>query len=144
MQIAPQQVSLLADVVASTSSPTLTVRSIKPWGNRRMMARLACESTDQCLPFLVSLEMAPGVDPKSVQMSVPAVASPPPASLKRFAVKGGTSATLLLDSQRVHVRLSVICLESGALGQTIRVTDKDHRMVFHAQVIDAGLLQGRL
>jgi flagella basal body P-ring formation protein FlgA len=50
----------------------------------------------------------------------------------------------MLDSERVHIRLSVICLENGAPGQMIRVTGKDHRLVFTAQVIDGSLLKGRL
>lgn len=144
MQVAPQQVTLLSDVVSNSDSPRLTVRSIEPWGNRGMMARLACESSDQCLPFLVSLKMAPGADTHAAmaaaQASLPILASSP----KHFAVRSGTPATLLLDSERVHIRLSVICLESGVLGQTIRVTDRDRRTVFRAQVVDGGLLKGRL
>jgi len=59
-------------------------------------------------------------------------------------VRSGSPATLMLDSDRVHIRLSVICLENGAPGQRIRVTGKDHRLVFTAQVIDGSLLKGRL
>jgi flagella basal body P-ring formation protein FlgA len=50
----------------------------------------------------------------------------------------------MLDSERVHIRLSVICLQNGAPGQMIRVTGKDRKLVFTAQVIDGGLLKGRL
>lgn len=146
-QIAPEQVTMLADVVASTNAPRLTVRSIESWGNGRMTARLECESSDQCLPFFVSLNM----NPDSAAQAVAAVAqSASPAtgssasSPKHLIVRSGTPATLLLDSERVHIRISVICLESGALGQTIRVTDRDRKMVFRAQVVDDGLLKGRL
>jgi hypothetical protein len=50
----------------------------------------------------------------------------------------------MLDSDRVHIRLSVICLESGVPGQTIRVTGKDRKLVYRAEVIDGSLLKGRL
>ena len=47
-------------------------------------------------------------------------------------------------ADRVHIRLSVICLQNGAPGQMIRVTGKDRKLVFTAQVIDGNLLKGRL
>lgn len=141
--VVPEQVTLLADVVATTSAPRLTVRSIEPWGNQRMTARVECESSDQCLPFFVTLNTGSGSAAQSAavaQTYLPVQASSP----KHFAVRSGTPATLLLDGDRVHIRLSVVCLESGAPGQTIRVTDREHKMVFHAQVVDGGLLRGRL
>jgi hypothetical protein len=143
VDVAPEQVTLLADVVATTGAPRLTVRSMQRWGNQKMVARLECESSDQCLPFLVSLKMNPGEDTGSVppQGYVPIVST---SAAKHFVVKSGTPATLMLEGQRVHIRLNVICLESGATGQTIRVTDRDHKVVYHAQVVDGGLLQGRL
>jgi hypothetical protein len=144
--VAPEQVTLLADVVATSTAPRLTVRSIEPWGNQRMTARIECESSDQCLPFFVSLNTGPGASAQSAavaQTYLPVQASSG-SSQKHFAVRSGTPATLLLDGDRVHVRLSVVCLESGTPGQTIRVTDREHKMVFHAQVVDGGLLKGRL
>jgi|SRR5579863_2942080 hypothetical protein len=143
MPVAPEQITLLADVVASTNAPRLTVRSIEPWGEHRMTARIECGSSDQCLPFFVSLNT--GSDTASEAAAAAAQSYLPAANLpKHFVVKSGTPATLLLDGDRVHIRLSVICLESGAPGQTIRVTDREHKMVFHAQVVDGGLLKGRL
>lgn len=140
--VAPEQVTLLADVVASTRTPRLTVSSIQRWGNQRMMARLECESSDECLPFFVSVKVDPGVAgaPSVVRAPLPASVSTP----KHFLVKSGTPATLLLDGERVHIRLAVICMESGVAGQTIRAMDRDRKVVFRAQVIDGGLLQGRL
>ncbi|HEX3892167.1 MAG TPA: hypothetical protein VHW46_06310 [Terracidiphilus sp.] len=146
MQVVPDQVTLLAEVVSNTSAPRLTVRSISPWSNQRMMARLECESSDQCLPFVVSLKLTPrpDVDPvANTQAELPA-GLPAVSGARRFAVHIGTPATLLLDGERVHIRLAVICLESGAPGQTIRVSDRDHKTVFHAQVVDGSTLKGTL
>ena len=146
MQVAPEQVTLLADVSATTSAPTLTVRSIEPWSNHRMTARIECENSEQCLPFFVSLGMEP--DAASQAGAAVAHANLPKTSTvsssRKFAVLSGTPATLLLDGERVHIKLSVVCLESGVRGQTIRVTDRDRKMVFHAQVVESGLLKGSL
>ena len=142
VEVSPDQVTLVAEVVASTNAPHLTVSSMQRWGSQRMMARLQCASSDECLPFFVSLKVDSGVGggPSVVRASMPATVSTP----KHFLVKSGMPATLLLDGQRVHIRLAVVCLESGVAGQTIRATDRDRKVIFRAQVVDGGLLQGRL
>ena len=70
MQIAPAQVTLLSVVVATNPTPRLTVRSIQPWGSQRMMARLECESKEQCLPFFVGLQMGNGSDAQGGGQSI--------------------------------------------------------------------------
>ncbi|HEX4283534.1 MAG TPA: flagella basal body P-ring formation protein FlgA [Terracidiphilus sp.] len=145
IEVAPDQVTLLADAVASTNTPHLTVRSMQRWGNQRMMARLQCESSDQCLPFMVSLRVNSAADAQSGGNTGQTPAQVLVASGARdFAVRGGTPATLMLEGPRVHIRLQVICLENGARGQTIRVTDRERKRVYRAQVVDGGLLQGKL
>jgi hypothetical protein len=145
VQILPEQVTLLTDVVATKVSPVLKVRSIERWSNERMMARLECENREECLPFFVGLRMGQRVASSgSLVEGAPFFSSGPAGTSKAFVVRSGSPATLMLDSDRVHIRLSVICLENGAPGQRIRVTGKDHRLVFTAQVIDGSLLKGRL
>jgi hypothetical protein len=147
MQVLPEQVTLLTDVVATKASPALKVRSIERWTNERMMARLECENREECLPFFVGLRMGQSgaaASSGSPSQGAKLFDSGATGSSKAFAVRSGSPATLMLDSERVHIRLSVICLENGAPGQMIRVTGKDHRLVFTAQVIDGSLLKGKL
>jgi hypothetical protein len=147
MRISPQQVELLSNVVATTPAPMLEVKSMERTGDHRTMVRLDCADPGQCLPFFVAVRSSPtngpllalaDSDPSSA--AIPAMRPRPGA----FTVRAGSPATLLLDSNRVHIRLSVICLENGAAGQTIRVTSKDHRQVYNAEVVDAALLRGQL
>jgi hypothetical protein len=147
MQVSPGQVTLLTDVVATKQFPVLKVRTIERWSNERMMARLECENTQECLPFVVGLRVnedaaanSPAILPQGA-MLFNSASRPSP---KDFVVRSGSVATLLLDSDRVHIKLTVICLENGAPGQTIRVTGKDRKLVYRAQVIDGSLLKGRL
>ncbi|HUD55494.1 MAG TPA: flagella basal body P-ring formation protein FlgA [Terracidiphilus sp.] len=144
MQVSPQQVTLLSDVVATKVSPILKVRSIERWDDQRMMARMECENTVECLPFFVGLRIGQGNATQASGSSSQAYSSAPGLPSKAFVVRSGSPATLMLDSERVHIRLSVICLQNGAPGQMIRVTGKDRKLVFTAQVIDGGLLKGRL
>ena len=142
--IAPQQVVLLSDVVAASAHPALRVESVQRWDGRQLMARLSCANPGECVPFFVALR----VDSQT-QAQIPAQASAPLISPERMAlqsplVRAGTPATLLLDGDHVHIRLTVICLQNGTAGQTIRATDKDRRIFYTAQVADHGLLKGRL
>ena len=59
-------------------------------------------------------------------------------------VHAGSHATLLIDGQRLHIKLPVICLENGVAGHSIRVTALDHKQTYVAEVVDATLLKGTL
>jgi flagella basal body P-ring formation protein FlgA len=44
----------------------------------------------------------------------------------------------------VHIRIRAICLQAGAPGQMIHVTDTNHRQIYVAQVVDTSVVKGRL
>src|ERR1700679_724312 len=144
MTILPEQVTLLTEVVATRVAPVLKVRSIERWDDQRMMARMECQNQDECLPFFVGLRVNQGDATQTHGRSSQAYSAGPTLPSKAFVVRSGSPATLLLDSDRVHIRLSVICLQNGAPGQLSRVTGKDRKLGFTAQVIDGGLLKGKL
>lgn len=145
MQVSPQQVTMLTEVVAANAAPVLKVRSIEPWGNQRMLVRIECQSQKECLPFFVGLNQ--GGDHSSAAASskdVPAAGAGSSPDPRRFVVRTGSPAILLLDSDRVHIRIPVTCLENGSPGQMIRVRGKEHRVIFTAQVVDSTSLKGTL
>lgn len=142
--VAPEQVALLANVVASTPAPHLVVRSMQRLGNEKMMARIECEDSEQCLAFFVNLKIDAAAAGQFVPSIVSSPAINPATSSRNIVIRGGTPATLMLEGERIHIRIPVICLENGTKGQMIRATDRDRKRVFRAQVVDGGLLQGRL
>jgi len=105
---------------------------------------MECKNQGECLPFFVGLRVNQGDATQASGGSSQAYSTAPSLPSRAFVVRSGSPATLLLDSDRVHIRLSVICLQNGAPGQMIRVTGKDRKLVFTAQVIDGNLLKGRL
>ncbi len=144
LAVRPEQVELLSNVVASTPTPKLRVQSMQTWGDHRMMVRLECESPEECVPFFVGIAVN-GQDQERLSASaaeIPQLARKSP--FKSYAVRAGSQATLLLDGDHVHIRIPVICLENGAAGQTVRVTGRDRKQVYTAEVIDGSLLKGRL
>ena len=139
MPVLPQQVTLLTEVRAATSVPALKVDSMERQGDSRVLVRLSCTDTEQCLPFFVAVRG----DANTVQQ--PDTTTPKSkSSNEAIVMRSGSPATLFLEGHRIHIRLTVVCIESGAVGQTIRVASKDHKMTYQAEVVDGTTLKGRL
>ncbi len=144
MQVSADQVTLLTDVVVSSEDPQLAVKSMQRWDDHRVMVRLECANREECMPFFVGVRLSQLDAQKAVALSADRAAALRPGTAGAPAVRVGSPATLLLDGNHVHIRVSVICLQNGTPGQTIRATDRDHRVVYTAEVVDGGMLRGRL
>jgi hypothetical protein len=144
MKVSPDQIVLLTGVVANVATPELTVKSIDRMGAQRAIARLECADSQQCLPFVVSIRVAANTGSATVSATPHLQAASFQAKPAPIAVRTGSSAILLLNGGHVHIRFGVICLENGAVGQTIHVTDRDRRLVYIARVTQDGVLEGRL
>ena len=147
MAITAEQVTLLTDITSATASPSLKVDLIEPWGDHRMKVRLDCASSQECMPFFVAVRCAQplAAEPGNTAINQsPTVIAPPRIDSKSIVMHAGAPATLLLEGGRVHIRLAVVCLENGALGQTIRVSSKDHRQTYMGKVVDEEVLRASL
>lgn len=139
---APGQVFLPADAVANSAHPLLRVESVQRWGGGQLMARLSCTNPGECVPFFA--ELRANGEPAQVSSQPVQMTATQRAPMQASLVHAGMPATLLLDGDHVHIRLTVICLQNGAAGQIVRATDKERRMFYTARVTDDGLLRGRL
>jgi hypothetical protein len=147
MLVSPEQITLLSNVVATTEAPALTVKSVERWDEQRERVRLACTRTTECLPFVVLVTLrqdSPGQP--ALWRSQPPPTQQPAAnpSAKTYDVRAGSAAVLLLEGNHVHIELSVICLENGASGQTIRVATKDRKQTYKARVVDKSIVRASL
>lgn len=143
MEVSPEQITFLTDVVATKPAPALKLRSVEKIGSERLSARIECIESDECLPFFVAIRTGQEAEQQIAAISArysPAGTAPRAAAV----VRSGTTVNLFLDGEHLHIRIPVTCLESGAPGQTIRVQDKSHRLIFTAQVVDGSAVRGRL
>lgn len=151
VRTADEQVSLLAQVVASEPAPVLDILSIEPLGDRssgkrresRSLVKMGCRVSGVCLPFysIVSRPEAP-VDGLPGTLSVSHTAGN--AALKpngAIVIRVGAHATLVMDDARAHVEVAVISLENGIAGHKIHVASPDHKQVYVAEVVSANLLR---
>ena len=137
--VSPGQIQFLSTVTARDPDPVLDLISIAAWGPHSMKARIGCRDHSECLPFFVAV----GVDSPSIGLKaagtrrVLARRTPP-------VLRVGAEATLVLHSEGLQVAIPVICLESGEIGQSIRVTTSDRRRIYRAEVVNAKLLKGEI
>ncbi len=143
MQVSAAQLTMLTDAVASTADPQLKVQSMQRWPGDRVMVRMECANREECLPFFVSVRLGSG---QSDQVAMANVAMTVQGNNQRpvMVVRAGAPATLYLDGDHIHIRVAVVCLQSGAVGQTIRAAGPDRQQTYTAQVAGEGVLRGRL
>jgi hypothetical protein len=142
----PDQIEFLAGARNIGESARMRVVSVTTRTNGSLKVKLRCEDNHECLPFYVLVHGVPvhGLDRVNLVVSkrgaepLAAVSAPP------NLMRGGDHATLILESEDSRLSVPVICLQSGAQGQTIKVTSPDHRQVYEAQVVAVGMLKGTL
>jgi flagella basal body P-ring formation protein FlgA len=57
-------------------------------------------------------------------------------------LRAGAHATLILEDERLHIRVPVICVSGGAPGDKIRVTTINRHQTFEAVILNADELRG--
>jgi hypothetical protein len=145
--VTTRQIALPGNIMASTPNPALKVGAIETWGGREIRVRIECANPTECIPFFVAVH-TPQLPKQPGHSEMPATEpgllsnSAPVANL--FLVRTGSAALLLLEGEHIRIRLPVICLEDGRTGQVVRVTSKDGRQTYTAEVVSRNALKGRL
>ncbi len=133
-------VKLAAVVTSGVASPQLRIQTVSMVNPHEARLRVACSSTAECLPFLVVATGPTTIESVAVADSLKTVI----ASTTRPTLRVGTPVVLELEQGRIHIKLQVICLESGEAGKKIRVTTKDRKQSYVAEIVNPTLLKGSL
>lgn len=149
--IAEEQVSLLANMVATVPNPVLDVLSaVTLGGNRaarnagsRSIVKLACHQPGVCLPFYAIVTEPAALSAASIDKH--GGAAPIESALLKpesaIAMRAGTHAILVMNGERSHIQVSVVSLENGAVGHKVHVASPDHKQVYVAEIVSAHLLK---
>jgi hypothetical protein len=134
----PTHIALLGNVIATDPSPSFKIVSIRPQLSTTHTAiELACLRPTTCLPFYALVDTPTSIAKPSLVLTSTPTTKPP------IVMRTGTSALLLMDDGREHLQISVISMESGPAGRTIRVRTPDHRRIYSAQILNANTLEAR-
>jgi hypothetical protein len=147
----PDQIVLPMRITATAAAPMLDADAperagrLGTAGSEQARVRIRCRDHAACLPFYVRIPWpAPARELAENQAGVGIKAGAEIHVGAQAVVRAGARATLVIDDHRIHIRVPVICLETGEPGRTIRASSLDHKQVYQAEVMDATLLKGSL
>jgi len=153
MQIEGNQVTLLARVVATEQDPLLEAVSIvrrdkiAPQGSSgaAFLVKVECHRHGICLPFYAIAHIADerqGFASGELALQKSAGDGMPRPNAK-VVMKAGTHATLVRETGRSRVEVTVISLENGGIGQEIHVVSADRKQEYVGEVETADVLKWR-
>ena len=160
---APQAFDLTALSVPLAPPPGLALRLTgSRWDAllRQLEFRLECSTAGACRPFLATLRTHDDKIPREMlgllsntsaekEFTEKGLAVGVPGTPRRVRktvtrpqplVRAGEHVRLVVTGPGIRMKIPAVCLEPGALGQTIRARSLEGPKVFHAQVVGAGLL----
>lgn len=138
IEVRPEDISLAACVAASKPNPEMEVLTIEPASSTRsgqtLWVRIACRPTGVCLPFYASVVWDRPLPKLPKAFQAEDRQSPP-------AIGAGTQVTMVIPSDRSLIQVAVVALQSGSVGQIIRVASPDRKQFYRAKVVSASLLK---
>ena len=130
-------VSLLVSVVATVPVPVLEIRAVEPMdrvSEPSSKVKVACHLPGTCVPFYALIRWS--TTPPSGMTTIPVEPRLP------IVMRAGTHATLWMGDGRSQIQMSVISLEQGATGRSIRVASSDRKRTYVAEIVSPHMLKG--
>lgn len=125
----------LPGAVSGVSDRTLRVAEMR-WNAARGCAEVRIEcALGECVPFMVAVRMERSELPSTIASKTRAK-----RTRQRNAVRSGDRAVAIFVAERMHLTVSVVCLDRGNEGDVIRVRNQDGH-IFRARVSGPGLLE---
>lgn len=147
------QVHVPVHMSASIASPNLQFVAAVPEDDDQVRLELRCPIATECLPFFATLEVkdAHVVAEQLQSKSDPVNNEIQQTTLQRGEnhnnqprIRVGSSAMLIIRDGHLDIHLKVVAIDSGVVGQQVRVSTLDRKKVFHATVTDQGVVTGVL
>ena len=136
------QLRLLGPSASLPEGAAMRVISARPgFAPGTWLLRLDCEARRDCLPFHAILQLPADEDRHLREQGgvVPVVMKKRPRA--QPLARRGDDVVLVEQMSGMRLRMKVVCLESGAVGEQIRVRNRATRRVLLATVAGPGLVQ---
>jgi hypothetical protein len=144
LAVHPWQVSMLSTIPVHAEHPVLEAMKIEPLTGDTSRVLMRCADRSVCIPFYVAVSgLAPG-DRLPEQLSGGRVSVFSKLAGGPIIVKRGSKATLEIVAPEMVITVPVVCLQSGRLGEQIKVSAVDQKNTYLGEIIRPGLLRGRL
>lgn len=139
------EVVLPAHISTTVAEPALDVASVAVVDSHNARLRMECQVRSVCTPFYAAVHWssAKTLSPQQI-MSAHGAAIVAKAAAGQVMLRSGSTAMMLIDEDRLHIRMPVVCMQGGAVGDKVRVTTPNHRQTFEALILNAQELKGSL
>lgn len=144
IRIVPDQMEQLSGVTAAEPNPLLKVLSVDVMDGESDKVLLRCEHPNTCLPFYVLVHWGPGGGAGDRPRWKNGSPAEPGLRAESMLVRSGRVVVLMLEGNYVHMRLPVLCLQSGRRGQRVRVISRDTKRRYLARVTGPGVVTSLL
>lgn len=146
------QVHLPLHMSAAVVSPKLEIVTAQSMGGDQVRVECRCGEASDCLPFLATVVVRDSDLVAAEIRSRIGLATGGQQTLLRNGLSAGTRvrlgvgsrAVLIIRDGHLDIRLQVLAIDSGTIGQQIRVCTLDRKKVFHAIITGEGTLAGVL
>lgn len=161
------QVRIAAPVTAAVPNPMLDIQTFSSVDRQNAQIRIGCRNHTECISFYVAVtwpaqssaaQTPAQQDHQSADNTESAPAAPGttttsfPVDQNQFrqlptpspVLRAGTPVTLVMENGPIHIRLHVISLQNGTVGETVRVSTPDRKQTFTAEILAPNLLKGSL
>lgn len=134
------QVHLPGQISSTIASPKLAISAATPMGDNQVRLQLRCAAGAQCLPFFVILDAKDGsaeirlVNRLVMESGHQSTSKTGEAPESHAQLRVGSHATLIIRDGHLNIHLPVLAIDSGSMGQQVRVCTLDRRKIFRATV----------
>jgi hypothetical protein len=144
-------VTMPTSITASIDHPSLNIESMTLLTPNNAQLRVSCRERGVCLAFYVSatwpapsatVTMPPGLGHSSGQAGEAKLEHT--VTRSEPTLRAGSQATLFFEGDRLHIRMRVVCLQGGVMGDKVRVATPDHKQTYTAEILSPTLLKGSL
>lgn len=153
LNVGLSQVHLPAYITSATAAPRLKIVTAESIEANQIRVELSCPMASECLPFFATLdvEAADLFSAAARLKSREAIASnrrPEVSSgagpINESRLRVGSHAVLVIRDANIDIHLQVLAMDSGTIGQQVRVCTLDRKKVFHATVAGQGTVTGMM
>ena len=146
------RVHLPVHMDAADASPKLEIVTAQPLRDRQLRLELRCSTTSECLPFLAMLDVDDAnLVAAAIRLKIGLANTSRPQMAPRGVIqvdedrpklKVGSRAVLDMRDGQMEIHLQVLAIDSGSIGQQVRVCTLDRKKVFQATVTGEGTVTG--
>ena len=115
---------------AAIASPKLEIVTAQPLGDNQVRIELRCSTAAECLPFFATLDVKDAnLVSSNIQLKTALATAPNHQTATRIGGESvsrprltvGSRAVLLIQDGHLQIHLQVLAIDSGAIGQQVRV-----------------------